>query len=328
MPCVLVWLLGTHITVAQPRTLGQAVSVPEGALCLSHDAVVEHTRTWLGHDNVDEQITVVIELGERERAHAGFVLLHGETVISRRVFAELPQSCVDRRAALSLALAMALDASVLERIGAGSGQSVESADSATEDHQADPIGAASDVSGTVPVSRTEVQSVYVDVSIDGGIRVGALPARAGVGRLEIAIRHARGWQILVAGQATTRATSNLGRGKARSQLATGSAAACLQSVWSVETRACLGFSLGRLISQGSGYDQPQNTELWWAAGEAELSARWPQDARVSMRFGLRGHLKIIRPVLEVRSEDGSRIAQDRLSIAGMTGFFGIVATLR
>jgi len=58
-----IWLSAAPV-LAQPRSLDEALSVPEGASCLTHEALVEHTESWLGTYRLDARQTILIELGQ------------------------------------------------------------------------------------------------------------------------------------------------------------------------------------------------------------------------------------------------------------------------
>lgn len=314
---------------AQERSLAEALIVPAEASCLTHEALVEHTRTWLGREVVDGRTSILVELGDGERHGVGFALLDGEEAIGRRTFPQLPESCADRRAAFSLALAIALDASVLDRLGAPAPEPplVTEPEPPLETEPEPDLEMREDVRVPAPSPPLPGRSLHFDVAADFGVGVGLLPEWAWIGGLELALR-GEGWQIRAAGRISSRVTSPIGVGRARAQLGIAELGGCIHSSWSVSVRACLGLSLGRLVAEGIGFDQVHHVRLWWGATTGELSAQWPSTGPVALRLGARGHVKWIRPTLTVQSAEGARVAENRLSIGGVTGFVGVVFALR
>jgi hypothetical protein len=99
---------------AQERSLAEAVTVAEGDPCLDAEGLVAHVTTWLGRDRIAAELGVVVETGA---ADASFAITRADERTATRRFDDLPTECPDRRAVIALAIALALDAAVLESIG-------------------------------------------------------------------------------------------------------------------------------------------------------------------------------------------------------------------
>lgn len=102
-----------HPAAAERRTpLAEAVEVVGAeARCLTQEAVVRRLAEWLGTDTVQSGIAVTLD------AEAGtFVVRLPDRADARRVFRTLPEDCAERLDAVTLAIALAIDHTLLERL--------------------------------------------------------------------------------------------------------------------------------------------------------------------------------------------------------------------
>ncbi|NOY92156.1 MAG: hypothetical protein GXP55_13240 [Deltaproteobacteria bacterium] len=322
--------------VAQTRPLDAALSVPEGATCLTRAALVEHTASWLGSGTVDVRQTILIELGRGERVGVGFVLLDGEQVASRRRFARLPEACADRRAALSLALAIALDASVLERLmGTADAGPTPPAEPGEPPRHRDPEQVASEAAEPEPdagppsaASPERAAEIHLRAGLGAGLGVGLLPQSSPWGEFSFALSGA-GWTLRALAGATWRAASPLAHARVVTQLAAGAVEVCVdRDLARLQLSGCLGPRLGRLFAQGRDFADSRSTELWWLALGAGLHARYPRDSVVSLRLGIGGHLALLRPVLRVVDTEGHVTERRTLARVGLSSVLVVVVALR
>lgn len=304
----------------ETTTLDAALSVPEDATCLTRAALVEHTATWLGTDRIDARQTILIELSDGERRDVGFVLLRAGQARARRRFAQLPAACADRRAALSLALAIALDASVLERLSA------PASPIAPADVSAAPAPPAPAVSAPVASPLSARWGLRVGLAL--GVEVGSLPRPSALGGLDIALARP-GWELRVGVVATVASDAPLLDGGVRTQLVSGGVAGCLdRGVGAVEFAGCFGPRVGRVWGRGRGFATSLTTRLPWVALAAGLEVRWPRASVVSLRARASGQLVLVRPTLRVRDEGGGVVGLREFSPAGFLAGAGVVLALR
>jgi len=114
------------------RALTDAISITEGASCLTHDAVTANVQGWLGSATVPGELSVLVELaGVDDRGDVAFVVLRAQDPIARRSFSAMPVTCADRRAVLGLAIAIAIDATLLHIEGALRGLALYTAEHRT-----------------------------------------------------------------------------------------------------------------------------------------------------------------------------------------------------
>lgn len=102
---------------ADDHAIADALELSPGATCLEHDRVAEQVAGWLEDDRVDPRLAIVIE-GDPDQPHTVRFSLHDrDEMLSERVFAPGPSRCDDLHAVVALAIAMAIDATVLEGAG-------------------------------------------------------------------------------------------------------------------------------------------------------------------------------------------------------------------
>jgi hypothetical protein len=87
--------------------------VSDADACLTSRELVSSACAWLGRSHVDRALSIRVAVGRQGRA-ADVALPRGEEVLGLRRFDELPAECSDRRALLGLAIALAIDATLLD----------------------------------------------------------------------------------------------------------------------------------------------------------------------------------------------------------------------
>lgn len=117
-PVLLTWV--AVVARAQPaaapategrRPLDEAVTVTQADPCLTQEAVVGRLGRWLDTTTVAAGIEVVLDPAER-----AFRVRRPGGRMARRGFAVLPEECSDRLDAVTLAIALAIDHTLLERL--------------------------------------------------------------------------------------------------------------------------------------------------------------------------------------------------------------------
>lgn len=92
-----------------------AIAVEPGATCLDGLALVEHVRRWLGRDEVDKRIRVTVRGSDHSSTEATFLVDNGDGDPTYRLFTKGPKYCYDFHSAMGLSIAMAIDATYIER---------------------------------------------------------------------------------------------------------------------------------------------------------------------------------------------------------------------
>jgi hypothetical protein len=97
---------------ASEQPLRGALSLAPGATCLDPGRVEAQVEAWLGRDRIPADVRVDVHGSDRDPRAVEFRIWRGGKPHDRR-FDRLPESCDDATAVLGLAIALAIDASVL-----------------------------------------------------------------------------------------------------------------------------------------------------------------------------------------------------------------------
>jgi hypothetical protein len=98
------------------RPLQDAVNVSPGATCLETAKLIEHVRAWLGDDKTDADVSVEVRGSPDDPRVVRFRTLRAGRVVASRGFEPGPEQCDHLHAALGLAIAMALKASLIDEL--------------------------------------------------------------------------------------------------------------------------------------------------------------------------------------------------------------------
>lgn len=100
---------------AAPIPLERTIQVTPGRTCLDEERLEGHVRAWLHATEVDAGVRVLVR-GDAERPDAAEFRIVRSGVARVRRFDALPSGCEETHAAMGLAIALALDATLLQRI--------------------------------------------------------------------------------------------------------------------------------------------------------------------------------------------------------------------
>lgn len=176
---------------AQPRPIREVLQVEAGASCLSADALADTISSWLGRDTVDAAIATIDVRGDPARTEAIAIRIEIRGELVERSFDSAPPTCSDLHAVVGLAIAIAVDAAVLEGLGYEVVDPNEAAVPQARDSERPPLtrrSRRSEPSKPTP-RRTPVS---VAAAARGGVWVGVLPGIAGGGGAQIELGW-RGW---------------------------------------------------------------------------------------------------------------------------------------
>jgi hypothetical protein len=294
----------TTETSTVPPTWGLVLEADE---CLT-PRLREAVDRW-APEAADASVSVVVEHVD---AAIEFAILRSGQDVGRRRFDRLPQQCPDRVAALSLAIAIALDGRVLERITGEPAPAPVAPEPVAEEPE--PVPAPPDPPPT---------DVGVSFSVSAGASAGALPSWVGTGRFAFRFDW-RALSVELGGVGTLLSKSNLGAGMLDTRLFAGSLDVCLARAHRrTKLLGCVGASLGRVMGEGRGFATSLGTTLWWGSVDPSLSIAWPIDSPVRLRTGVRGHVKTLRPEWRVVDSNGATRASATPSLVGLAVSLGV-----
>lgn len=282
----------------QPSSpLAQAIDVVAGATCLEQAALTKYVAMWLERDSVDAAITVAVR-GDPADAHAmSFVISRDSQSASPRRMQSLPDDCAAMHAAVSLAIAVAIDVSVLD----GALQSVDprpatSPPSPPPPATSPPTMVLADEGRAVarpaptrrrPPARRARIGLF---GVAGGSFSSGLLGGFGYGAdARLVVRMRRAIDVDLGAGAIWAPSAALAGGRYRSTLGRAEARACGRLIAKrLVVRACAVAGAGGLRVVGTQYDRPRRSVAPWVgigpAFELVLpaSSTWAFAARLDL----------------------------------------------
>lgn len=308
--------------------VADAISLDPGATCLEHERLVEQVVTWLGRDELDPRLTVVVEGDPTEARTLRFTLHDRGTPLAERTFAPGPSSCDDLHSVVALALALAIDATVLESVGIAPAPQPEPPPQPEPEPEPQPTIPAAIEPSPLPDLEPRRTPWALRAQVRGLLTVGVPPTLGGGGQLGLEL----GWRELVdvqlgalatsAGpQPTDDATLTITLVAARADTCVG------PRLRRVRPRLCGGLLAGGALAQGRGFREDYRTTLPWVAVALGGDVRVGLGPRTALSFGLDGVVSVVRPVFDVREDFQVRELRD-LPRFGATIGMGVVVGLR
>jgi hypothetical protein len=303
---------------APTRALAESVSVQAGTTCLEQTRLVEHVAQWLGRTEIDPRLS--IEVGAGPDA-ATIVVREGETVSIERHITPMPADCADLHAAVGLAIALAIDASVLDTLGVPP-PAPPVAPTRARDEEVPPPPTK-----PAPPPPPETTPLHAGAIVSALALVGA-PTRASFGAELVGELGPARWidldvGVLVAGGLPV----HLQGGRATPVLVAGRLAACPGRAFArrVRLRVCVGLDAGAIRAKGHDYDDPQTAVLPWLAARTGVDLDVRLVDRASLRIGLAAVAPLLRTQLVVL--DAANEIVDRDAPTSVGGLFTIGTVL-
>ncbi|HKU37033.1 MAG TPA: hypothetical protein VJR89_02765 [Polyangiales bacterium] len=98
------------------QSLAAAMRTDPGITCLDSANLVEHVSSWLGSDRVAKPLAIEVHGSPYFARTVWFRIRRGDQTLAERRFEPAPARCEDLHAAVGLAIALALKASLLESL--------------------------------------------------------------------------------------------------------------------------------------------------------------------------------------------------------------------
>jgi hypothetical protein len=291
---------------ADARPLGDVLVVSGSDGCIDRDGLVEAVAAWLGTDRVQPRLSVLVQVSEPSRPGRPLVvvLLEDGAPRATRAFDRLPRACSDRRAIVSLAIALAMDANLLSRTAPSEvrGESFRPGAEAEETR-------AGGSNRPAPAPRVPPAAAPRP---DDGLRLAlGLEVAAGFGLLSapIALVAAdvvsflgRRASLVLGGVASSTASSTLGAGVAMARLVGGRGFACLsRPSGTVSATLCGGALVAAVIAEGRGYDHDRRDVAPLVDGLARAQIGVRLGAGVEVHVAVDGALGLVRPRFVVQA---------------------------
>lgn len=101
-------------TGAEFQDLASALTIERGRTCLDSGDLVEHVTSWLGTERVVSPLQIEVQGSPYFARTVWFRIRRGRETLAERRFDPAPARCADLHAAVGLAIALALKASLLD----------------------------------------------------------------------------------------------------------------------------------------------------------------------------------------------------------------------
>lgn len=281
--------LALHLLLAPARPsaageqpLQDALELSAGASrCLQRDRLAQQLQVWTATPTLNARLRIrVIEDPEQVR-RATFELWDGEARLEVRTIEALPEDCEAAHAALGLAIAFTLDATLLREFGAEGESSAAS----------DATGASAQLEGQprvrattrTPDDRVELPRAPLGLEAKVSAAYGVASAFALGGQASLRVELSSHASLRVSGGILQGLPQALGAGQVRTRLPFARIEGCGGGRLSaVDLRACAGMLGGGARVQGEGYSRDRVTHTAWLGGTLGVALRVPAGRRVSL----------------------------------------------
>ena len=307
--------------------VGDQLRIDPGGTCLRRERLVDQVVHWLGSDTVDERLTIEVTGAPGNDRTAVVVLRDRGETIAERPFEALPADCGDAHAAVGLAIAMAIDATVLESLGVqwqpppAPPAPIEPAPGPVE-----PTPKPSPPPEPDPPEPDPAPSpMQIRGRVGGVFTVGSPPGLGGGGEVGVELGFREIVDVHLGALAATsgRRTLDAAQGTSVSASLVGGRADVCTGPWigKVRPRACAGLVAGAAIASGRGFVLDRTVALPWVAMALSADVRVRLTKRLQLEFGLDGLVTAVQPGLDVESLDGPQPVRDfgRFSIMAGAG---------
>lgn len=285
---------------------------PDG--CVTREALSHAIGSWLQREVIDGSIRFDVRT---EGTTAIFVTTRGGVVAGERRLPTGGGTCTDIIDALALAIALTIDASMLDRLGLAAARPPTPPPVAPP--PAPPPSVALPPAASPPADRPSASALRLGVEAFGTVLFDVLPDVVAGGGAGFDASLGPKVDVRVTGLGAGTSTTGLGSGggNLKVDLAGGRLDGCV-APWQVRfrPRACIGVAAGAAFGRGEGYMPSFSATAWWAALSARVDASvslghtWALVAGVDVLFDL------LRPRFDVGSPSGGISAVERLPAIG------------
>jgi len=272
------------------QQLSAAMTIDPGVTCLDSKELVEHVSSWLGTDRVSAPLAIEVH-GSPYFARTVWVRIRrGNATLAERRFEPAPARCEDLHAAVGLAIALALKASLLDAL----------------------IGTRT--YGAAHASRP----LRIGVQVLAGLAV--VPGTDfGIGSsLQYSIAERFAARLSVLALVGPYGDFQQDQGRFETWLTAGRLDVCsrLAEIHGLDVSACVGIAAGGLYATGEAFPMSRHSLIAYVA----LANALELDLELSTRWSLTMAIDVLVPFLHtsfvVRDQSGKVIAAHDLAAAG------------
>lgn len=303
---------GNAFAEESTRPIANALSTAPDA-CFDGNSLAESIATWLGKREVSTRVSILVRRPTADSVR--FTVERDAALAGERDLPVGKLACPDLRAALSLAIAIAIDSTILESLGV---EAPPTTPTPRETELSPPAPAAPLVAPPPPPPQRDEQlppapkrlhpredRTLVGFAVEAVALFGVLPGPAIGASPRLGIAPISWLDLRVSALGTTRAQTIVGGGTTSASLLAGLGEVCaLGRIDEVRSGGCLGGGAGSFRAEGSGLRPAYSPSVRWAAITARVEARYPASSVLALLVGVTGFVPVLRPELQVVDSNG------------------------
>jgi hypothetical protein len=273
---------------AESQNLAAAMTVERGITCLDSEELADHVSTWLGSDRVSAPLAIEVHGSPHFARTVWFRIRRGDSILAERRFEPAPARCDALHAAVGLAIALALKASLLDSL----------------------IGAQAhgDANRSFRITGQALGGFAVVPGLDFGLSLG----------LQHSFAERLAARLSFAGLLGPRGDFQQDQGRFKTWLTLGRIDVCSRfaDFASVDISACVGVAAGALYATGEAFPMTRHALIEYVAVanalevDIDLSTHWSLVIAIDVLVPLR------RTSFVVRDHTGTITATHDLAAAG------------
>lgn len=294
--------------------LGEAIVVRRGATCLDHDRLVAQIRSWLDRESIDARLVVEVAGDGADPRRLAFTLRRDDTVIAVRRFEPAPARCGDLHAVVGLAIALAIDATLLESV-AGETPTEPPADDPDDDPAIEtapppeirpPEPAPTPTPPEPAPTPTRRRAWSMHGELHGLFTINAPPGVGGGGRLGLSLSWRSIVDIIPSAMAMSSGKQPVGEGTGRMAAAAGRLDVCAgPPMRRLRIRGCAGVLAGAAVATGQGFERDGTGRVPWIALSASADVLVRVAPRLRLAFGVEPMFTVVRPAFAAEDNQGA-----------------------
>jgi hypothetical protein len=282
--------------------------------CFDAAALVPHVASWLGRATVDRRIAVEVRGQPRSAEGIDLTVRRDGLVVGGRRFPRLEAPCEEVRAAVGLAVSLAIDATILDALAAPRPPAPP-----TPPPPSPPVPTPPTPTPAPPPARA---FPGVSAALEAAAVYGALPGPVAGAAPAANLALSPRFELRFSGLFTAESSTRLRLRTVSSALAAGRIDACAAfPVGLARGRACMGALAGQLRTDTTGPTFTYSPAAPWVAAAVRFDLRVPFTAQIGAVLSTDILVPFLRANLEVLDASGATAASRRLSPVG--GSLGI-----
>jgi hypothetical protein len=278
--------------------LADALEVRAGATCLDRDRLVMQIRTWFDRERIDARLLVEVVGDEHDPRKLAFTIRRGERVIAVRRFEPAPDRCADLHAVVGLAIALAIDATLLDAMVMNPPRPPDPPPRPPDEPELTP-------GGPRPAARSKPRRWRLWAEVAAVMTFGIPPQLGGGARFGFRASWRRILDLGVGAIAMSSGRQRIGDGSALLSVVAGRVDLCAGPPWRrLRPRGCVGVIAGAALAAGQGFDNDYSKRLPWLAIPVGIDLEVRLAPRINLLLGVAGVPTVARPTFTSGSATG------------------------